>query len=64
MNSFIKNAMAETNVAFTENGALSYQTMGTALLDQFGKAGTARGRDINVVWGEQGRYGRKILRWL
>ena len=53
MNSFIKNAMAETNVAFTENGALSYQTMGTALLDQFGKAGTARGRDINVVWGEQ-----------
>lgn len=53
MNSFAKNAIKATNVSVTENGALSYKTMGTALLDQFGKAGTARGRDIDVVWKEQ-----------
>lgn len=53
MNSFTKNAIKATNVSVTENGALSYQTMGTALLDQFGKAGTARGRDKDVVWKEQ-----------
>lgn len=54
-NAFVKVATLDptlTNVR-TENGALSYATMGSALLDQFGKAGTARGRDITTVWAEQ-----------
>lgn len=39
--------------ARTENGAISYATIGTNLLDQFGKAGCYRGRDIATVWSEQ-----------
>ena len=56
-NAFVKAATLDpalTNVR-TENGALSYATIGSALLDQFGKAGTARGRDINTVWAEQSK---------
>ena len=55
MNSFIKaNTLgAGANGAQTENGAISYNTFGTALLDQFGKAASYRGRDINTVWNEQ-----------
>jgi len=39
--------------ASTENGATSYGSLGTTLLDQFGKAGTNRGRDINDVFSDQ-----------
>lgn len=56
-NAFVKVATLDptlTNVR-TENGALSYATIGSALLDQFGKAGTARGRDISQVWAEQSK---------
>lgn len=55
MNSFIKANTLGTgaNGARTENGAISYNTFGTALLDQFGKAGVYRGRDINDVWSDQ-----------
>ena len=55
MNDFIKaNTLgAGANGARTENGAISYDTFGTALLDQFGKAGVYRGRDINDVWNDQ-----------
>lgn len=55
MNDFIKaNTLgAGANGARTENGAISYDTFGTALLDQFGKAGVYRGRDINDVWSDQ-----------
>lgn len=54
-NGFIKaNTIgAGANGARTENGALSYATIGTALLDQFGKAGSFRGRDIMDVWADQ-----------
>lgn len=55
MNDFIKTNTRGEGTAFTENGAVSYATIGTALLDQFGKAGTARARDINVVFNEQGK---------
>lgn len=57
MNAFTKaNIMgAGANGARTENGAISYATIGNALLDQFAKAGTARGRDIKTVWAEQGQ---------
>lgn len=41
------------NIAFTENGAVSYKTTGAAIVDQFGKAANYRGRDINAVFKEQ-----------
>jgi hypothetical protein len=55
MNEFIKqNIMsAGANNTYTENGAISYCTTGSKLIDQFGKAGTARGRDLNEVWNDQ-----------
>lgn len=55
MNNFVKtNTMdAGANGAMTENGAVSYSTIGTTLLDQFGKAGAFRGRSINEVWNDQ-----------
>lgn len=55
MNAFVKaNTLgAGANGAHTENGAISYATIGTALLDQFGKSGSYRGRDLNTVWAEQ-----------
>lgn len=54
-NGFIKaNTIgAGANGARTENGALSYATIGSALLDQFGKAGSFRGRPIMDVWADQ-----------
>lgn len=54
-NNFIKANIlgAGANNAHTENGAISYATMGKAILDQFGKAGSYRGRDLDVVWMEQ-----------
>lgn len=57
MNTFVKvNTMgAGANGARTENGAISYNTFGTALLDQFGKAASYRGRDIQTVWSEQNK---------
>jgi len=42
-----------TNMALTENGAISYATTGKAITDQFGKAANYRGRDINAVFKEQ-----------
>ena len=54
-NNFIKANIlgAGANNAHTENGAISYATMGKAILDQFGKSGSYRGRDLDVVWMEQ-----------
>lgn len=49
-NEFLK---AATNVAYTENGALSYATTNSVCVDQFSKAGSYRGRDIEVVFSEQ-----------
>lgn len=51
-NSFVREATMGTN-ARTENGALSYSSIGTELLDQFAKAGTYRGRNINDVFAQQ-----------
>jgi hypothetical protein len=57
MDNFVKANMldAGANNAMTENGAISYVTIGTELLDQFGKAGAFRGRDINDVWNDQAK---------
>lgn len=52
-NDFINNAL-NCGVR-TENGAVSYGTTGSELIDQFAHAGTARGRDIEDVWVEQSR---------
>ncbi|MBR4367531.1 MAG: DUF2828 family protein [Bacteroidaceae bacterium] len=41
---------AMANVAYTENGAFSYKTTGSDLVDQFSKAGCYIGRDINDVF--------------
>jgi len=56
-NGFIKaNTIgAGANDARTENGAISYATIGTALLDQFGKAGSFRGRELMDVWADQSK---------
>lgn len=52
-NQFIKENTMGEGTAYTENGAVSYASMGSELLDQFGKAGTARGRDMSTVWVDQ-----------
>ena len=53
-NQFLKTVLeAQENLAFTENGAVSYKTSGSKLADQFGKAGSAFGRDIDLVFAEQ-----------
>lgn len=49
-NSFIKVA---TNVAYTENGALSNASTFDAIVDQFGKAGSYRGRTTSFVFDDQ-----------
>ena len=55
MNGFIKQNTMGAGTSYTENGAISYASTGSELIDQFSKAGTARGRDINDVWTEQAR---------
>ena len=51
-NAFI-NAVGFKPSTLTENGALTLVTTNSALVDQFGKAGNFRGRDINEVFSEQ-----------
>ena len=53
MNGFIKQNIMGAGTSYTENGAISYASTGSELIDQFSKAGTARGRDIETVWTEQ-----------
>lgn len=53
MNEFIKENTIGAGTSFTENGAVSYASAGSSLIDQFAKAGTARGREISDVWNEQ-----------
>ena len=42
-----------SNFALTANGAVSYKTTGKSIVDQFGKAGTYRGRALEAVFKEQ-----------
>ena len=39
--------------SFTENGAISYGSIGSELMNQFFKAGVARGRSYSDVWRDQ-----------
>lgn len=43
----------EVAMTLTENGALSYTSMGSELLDQFGHSGTYMGRQIETVFNDQ-----------
>lgn len=49
-NKFLQTVM---NQSTTQNGALSYLTTNSACVDQFGKAGSYRGRDIEDVFADQ-----------
>lgn len=49
-NTFLQTVM---NQSTTQNGALSYLTTNSVCVDQFGKAGSYRGRDIEDVFKEQ-----------
>ena len=51
--SFVREATMSGGTSFTENGAVSYASIGTELLNQFAKAGTYRGRDLNDVFVQQ-----------
>lgn len=52
MNEFLKNLYK--NDTCTENGAVAHSTTGSILADQFAKSGAHRGRDISLVFSEQG----------
>ena len=49
-NKFLKKVM---NESYTENGAISYASTFSSCVDQFGKAGSYRGRDLIDVFNEQ-----------
>ena len=55
----IKNAFIDEvnsrGMCQTENGALQHLTTGSALVDQFGKAGNYRGRNLGDVFEEQAK---------
>lgn len=54
-NQFISGIMSSKGSSYTENGAISYASTGKELVDQFGKAGSYRGRDISLVFDDQAR---------
>lgn len=55
MNGFIKANSFDPRLGntYTENGALSYGTFGSEIMNQFGHAGSARGREMSQVWEDQ-----------
>ena len=52
-NKFIDTVFDKAAFTLTENGAKTYITTKSAIVDQFGKAGNFRGRDINEVFADQ-----------
>ncbi len=54
-NLFLKDNFMGEGSALTENGGVSYNSTGSELTDQFGKAGTYLNRDYGFVWAEQNR---------
>lgn len=55
MNSFLKKAQTQSGSSYTKNGAVSYASTGSELVDQFGKAASFIGRDISIVFDDQKR---------
>ena len=52
-NMFVREVTMGAGSSYTENGAISYGSFGTSLMDQFGKAGVYRGRHMGEVFAEQ-----------
>ena len=52
-NAFVREATMGCGSAYTENGAVSYGSFGSTLMDQFGKAGAYRGRALEDVFADQ-----------
>lgn len=52
-NLFVKEMKMGAGSAYTDNGAISYASTGSVLVDQFAKSGAARLRDLNTVFNEQ-----------
>lgn len=55
MNQFVTEVTRGAGSAFTENGAVSYASFGTELMDQFGKAGSYMHRDTSDVYVDQAK---------
>jgi hypothetical protein len=55
MNQFVTEVTRGAGSAFTENGAVSYASFGTELMDQFGKAGSYMNRPILDVFVDQAK---------
>lgn len=55
MNQFVREATMGVGSARTENGALSYASFGTEMMNQFGKAGSYMNRETNVVYTDQAK---------
>jgi hypothetical protein len=53
-NAFV-NAVNFKSTTFTENGAVTNVTTGSAIVDQFGKAGNFRGRPLAEVFADQAK---------
>lgn len=55
MNTFLQEASVASgaNLSRTENNALAFKSTGSKLVDQFGEAGSHRGRKIADVFGDQ-----------
>jgi hypothetical protein len=52
-NMFVREVTMGAGSSYTENGAISYGSFGTSLMNQFGKAGVYRGRPMGDVFAEQ-----------
>ena len=53
-NAFV-DAMGFSPMTLTENGALAFSSTNSVIVDQFGKAGNYRGRDIKEVFADQAK---------
>lgn len=54
-NKFLKEAVQGAGTSYTENGAMSYATTGSEIVNQYGQLGTSRGRDISEVYNDQSK---------
>lgn len=54
-NMFIESNLMRDGSEYTENGALSYASTGSELLNQFAKCGTAISRSLLEVWADQAK---------
>lgn len=55
MNNKFVDVLSNNGMAYTENGALTHQSTGSVIADQFGKAANYRGRTIDDVFFDEGK---------